>query len=206
MMTFAILIVCLLSGGPASAAAQGAAAAPQPVPPVAAATETLTLEQAVAGATANSQRNAEVGAREEGAEAARAGRAAEARPIVAVLGGYTRTNHVEEFGIPVAGLRPRIIYPDVPDNLRARLDLQWPVYTGGRTGALERAARAEHEAAGEDLAAARADLRLEVTRAFWALVTARETEQVVARSLESMQAHVAELRSRLDQGLIPPND
>ena len=70
----------------------------------------------------------------------------------------------------------------------------------------EPAARAEHDAAGEDLAAARADLRLEVTRAFWALVTARETEQVVARSLESMQAHVTDLRTRLDQGLIPPND
>jgi outer membrane protein len=209
-MTFAIAVVLLLSGGSAAAAAQGpqgaSPATPPPGVPVPAGGETLTLDQAVAGAAANSQRLAELLAREEGAEAARAGRAAEGRPILAVLGGYTRTNHVEEFGIPVAGLRPRIIYPDVPDNLRTRLDFQWPVYTGGRTGALERAARAEHDAAGQDLAAARADLRLEVTRAFWALVTARETEQVVARSLESMQAHVADLRTRLDQGLIPPND
>ena len=125
---------------------------------------------------------------------------------MALIGGYTRTNHVDEFGIPAPGLPLRIIYPDIPDNVRARLDLQWPIYTGGRTGALERAARAEHDATGEDLAAARAELRLEVTRAFWALVTARETEQVVARSLNSMEAHVADLRSRLDQGLIPPND
>src|SRR6185436_11040763 len=59
---------------------------------------------------------------------------------------------------------------------------------------------------GEDLAAARSDLRLEITRAFWALVTAIETERVVARSLDSMDAHVRDLRSRLDQGLIPPNE
>jgi outer membrane protein len=168
--------------------------------------ERLTLEDALARATANSHRLAELQAREEGAAAAEAGRTAGGRPLVALVGGYTRTNHVEEFGINVPGLPPRIIYPDIPDNVRARLDLQWPVYTGGRTEALARAARAEREAAGEDLAAARADLRLEVTRAFWALVTARETEQVVARSLRSMQAHVADLRSRLDQGLIPPNE
>ncbi len=79
-----------------------------------------------------------------------------------------------------------MIYPDVPDNFRTRLDLQWPIYTGGRTDALERAARAERKATGDDLDAARGDLRLEITRAFWALVTAREAEQVLARSLESI--------------------
>ena len=36
-----------------------------------------------------------------------------------------------------------------------------------------------------------ADLRLEIARAFWALVTATETEHVLARSLDSMAAHVA---------------
>ena len=94
----------------------------------------------------------------------------------------------------------------LPDNYRSRLDVQWPIYTAGRVDALERAARAEREATGEDLAAARADLRLEITRAFWALVTATESERVVRRSLESIDAHVRDLRSRLEQGLIPPND
>ena len=63
-----------------------------------------------------------------------------------------------------------MLYPDVPDNYRTRLDLQWPIYSGGRTDALERAARAEASAAAADVAAAQADLRLEVARAFWALV------------------------------------
>jgi len=35
------------------------------------------------------------------------------------------------------------LYPDVPDNYRARLDLAWPVYSAGRTDALERAAVAD---------------------------------------------------------------
>src|SRR2546428_738493 len=54
--------------------------------------------------------------------------------------------------------------------------------------------------------AARADLRLEITGAYWALVTARETEAVLARSLEAIDAQVKDLRARLEQGLIPPND
>lgn len=166
----------------------------------------LTLDDAVARGLANSQRLAELESRVAGAEAAAAGRDAARKPSIAFLAGYSRTNHVDEFSVAQPGQPPRVIYPDIPDNLRARLDLHWPVYTGGRAEALQRAARAERSAAGADLAAARADLRLEVARAYWALVTAAETERVLARSLDSIGAHVADLRSRLDQGLIPPNE
>ena len=95
------------------------------------------------------------------------------RPTVNFTGQYGMGNQAQsntKFGTDL-NVKTR------PSTLN--LQLNQPVYTGGRTGALERAARAEHEATGEDLAAARADLRLEVTRAFWALVTARETERVV---------------------------
>jgi outer membrane protein len=166
----------------------------------------LTLDEAVARANENSLRVAELQARREAAEAAEHGRQAAARPSLAVVGGYTRTSHVDEYSIALPGQPVRTLYPDIPDNYRTRLDLQWPIYTGGRTDALERAARAERQAAAEDVAAARADLRLEVTRAFWALVTAGETERVLAGSLESMDAHVRDLQARLQQGFIPPND
>lgn len=169
-------------------------------------TVTLTLDEAIARGTANSMRLAELQARQEAAAAVEDRRGADKLPVTSLLGGYTRTNHVEQFVLAQIGQGIRVLYPDVPDNYHARLDLQWPIYTGGRTDALERAARAEREAAGEDLAAARADLRLEITRAFWALVTARETAVVLGRSLESIDSHVRDLRNRLEQGLIPPND
>jgi outer membrane protein len=174
--------------------------------PALASAQTLTLDDAIAQGLANSQRLAELQARSEAAAASEQGQAAARQPILSLTGGYARTNHVTEFSIPNPGAPPQVIYPDVPDNYRTRLDVQWPIYTAGRVDALERAARAEREATGQDLAAARADLRLEITRAFWALVTARESEQVVNRSLESIDAHLRDLRSRLDQGLIPPND
>jgi outer membrane protein TolC len=172
----------------------------------AAAQETLTLEDAIARSLAHSARLAEIEARRAGAEAAEDGHGAAKRPVVSAQAGYTRTNHVDEFSILAPGQPPRVLYPDVPDNYRARLDLQWPIYTAGRTDALERAATAEVSAVGEELEAARADLRLEVTRAFWALVTARQTERVLERSLERFDRHVDDLQARLDQGFISPHE
>jgi outer membrane protein TolC len=166
----------------------------------------LTLTEAVARADAVSHRLAEVRARGQAAEAVTSGRRAAQRPVVSAQAGYMRTNHVDEFGLPDPQGRLQIFYPDVPDNYRGRLDLQWPIYTGGRLQALERAARAEAEAVGEELDAARADLRLEVTRAFWAVVTARESVAVLERALERVEAQLRDVRSRYDAGLVPPSD
>jgi outer membrane protein len=166
----------------------------------------LTLDDAIARGLANSVRLAELQARQEAAQAVESGRAAAQRPTMSLQGGYTRTNHVEEFVIVQPGQLRQVVYPDIPDNFRSRLDLQWLVYSGGRLDYLERAARAEREATGEDLTAARSDLRLEIARAFWALVTAKEAELVFGRSLESIAAFVRDLKARLDQGLIPPNE
>lgn len=166
----------------------------------------LTLDEAIARGLATSQRIAELNARRDGAEATSERRAADRLPSLALQGGYTRTNHVEEFVIVQPGALRQVVYPDIPDNFRARLDLQWLFVTGGRVSALERAARADVEATGADLAAVRADLRLEITRAFWELVTAREAELVLARSLDSIRAYVSDQRARFQQGLIPPNE
>lgn len=166
----------------------------------------LTLEDAQARAQQASHRLAELQAREAAAAATVDVRAAADRPLVAVQAGYTRTNHVEEFVVPGASGPPRVLYPDVPDNWRTRLDLQWPIYTGGRSDALERAARAEASAVTADVASARSDLRLEVARAFWALVTARSSVAVLERAVERARTHVADVRQRLDAGLVPPNE
>jgi outer membrane protein len=171
-----------------------------------AAQETLTLDEAIARSLAHSARLAELDARRAGADAVEAGRAAAKLPIISAQAGYTRTNHVDAFLLAAPGRLPQVLYPDVPDNYRARIDLQWPIYTAGRADALERAARAEGNAVGEEREAARADLRFEVTQAFWALVTARETEHVLQRSLERFDLHVRDLQARLDQGFISPHE
>lgn len=128
------------------------------------------------------------------------------RPMVALEAGYTRTNHVMEFVVPGPAGGLRVLYPDVPSNYATRLGLRWPVYTGGRTEALVRAARATAGASAEEVRVARADLHLDVARAFWAMVSADAVVEVIARGVDRSAAHLSVARERLANGLVAPNE
>ncbi len=166
----------------------------------------LSLEDAVTRALANSHRIDEARARGDAAGAAVGARHASVLPQVAAVAGYTRTNHVDEFGIQLPNNQLRVIYPDIPDNYRARLDVQWPVYTSGRLQAVEAAAKLEEAAAKRDIDTTTVDVRLDVTRAFWNLVVTRESQRVVDESLARMGEHLRDVRNQLEAGLLPPNE
>jgi len=177
------------------------ATAQLPAPPL-----RLTLEDAMARGLDTSHRIAEAVARGDAADATVGQRHAALMPQLAAQAGYTRTNHVETFGVPLPSNQLRVIYPDVPDNYRSRLDLQWPIYTAGRLDALERAARIEATASSDDVATARRDLALEIARAYWALVSASASVSVVEESVRRVDAHLQDVRNQLASGLVPPND
>ena len=166
----------------------------------------LTLDEAQARAVEASHRLA--AERALGAAAVADVIAAELtdRPTVALEAAYTRTNHVMEFVVPSPTGGLRTLYPDVPSNYATRLGLRWPVYTGGRTEALVRAARSTAGAAAEDARVARADLRLDVARAFWALVSADAVVTVFARGVDRGLAHLSVAEERLASGLVAPNE
>lgn len=166
----------------------------------------LTIDDAISRGLETSHRIAEVIARGQAADAATGVRHAAMLPQVAAQAGYTRTNHVDEFGIPLSTNQLRVIYPDIPENYRTRLDVQWPLYTGGRLDALERAARIEATASADEVAAARADLTLDITRAYWNLVTSTESLHVVEQAVARIDAHLRDVRNQLTAGLIPPNE
>ena len=187
------ILICCLVCAPAVAFAQ---AAPLRV----------TLADAIARGLEASHRVDELTARQDAARAVADQREAAEHPQVAAIASYTRTNHVEEFSVPNASGGVRVIYPDIPDNVRSRIDLQWPIYTGGRLQALTRAAGAEAEALRHDRDALRADLKLEITRAFWAVLTARASLDVVRQAVERTSAHLADVRNQLGVGLVPPSD
>ena len=121
----------------------------------------LTLDDAVARGLDASHRLAELRARagRRRRRPSRAGRRP-SRPQVSALAGYTRTNHVDEFGIPAdAG-------PSLRSSTRTSRTTTGPAsISSGRStrsgalDALERAARAEADASGQDVAAARNDLQ-----------------------------------------------
>jgi outer membrane protein len=195
-MRVVLCAAVLLSSAPALVGAQ-----PPPSEVV-----SLTLDDAIRRGLETSHRIAETTARGEAAVAVADQRRAAQRPQVVAQAGYARTNHVEEFGVLLPNNQLRIIYPDIPDNYRTRLDVQWPLYTGGRLAALQHAARTDAAALSNDLDATRADLRLEITRAYWSLVTAAENLRVVDESLVRIRAHLADARNQLDAGLVAPHD
>jgi outer membrane protein TolC len=166
----------------------------------------LTVSDAIARGLENSHRLAEARAREQGARAAANSVDLTRKPIVGASLGYTRTNHVTEFSVPQPGGNRLVVYPDIPDNVLSRLSFQWPIYTAGRIDALERAAIAEADAAGADIQTTRADLRLEIVRAYWAAVTAREAVRVLEESAARSDAQLTDARNRFDVGLLPPNE
>jgi outer membrane protein len=166
----------------------------------------LTLDEAITRGLEASPRLEELRARQDAARAQEVQREAAERPQLAAIAGYTRINHVDEFSVPNAGGGFRVLYPDLTDRVQSRIDLQWSIYTGSRLQALTRAAGAEVEAAGQDREAARADLKLEITRAFWAVITARASQNVVEQALERTSAHLNDVRNQLSVGLVPPSD
>ena len=166
----------------------------------------LTLDDAIARGFETSHRLAEIKAREQGAQAAARGAQVADKPSVSATASYLRTNHVPEFKFLQPSGARLIVYPDIPDNVVTRVAFQWPIYTSGRTDAMERAASAEAQAIAADIETARADLRLEIVRAYWAAATAREAVRVLEEAATRADAQVNDSKRRFDVGLIPPNE
>lgn len=190
-MAFGVGVLCV--GGAAAAAAQTA--------PV-----NLTLEDALARGKATAPRLAEAAARQEAAAATVTARQALKLPSLSASVGYQRTNHVDDYGIAQPDGSLRILFPDIPNNYKGRADAALPIYTGGRIDALIHSAEADKRAADADAKASAADVALDVARAYWNLVTARESVSVVEQGLVRMDAYVSDVKARVDTGLLPPND
>jgi outer membrane protein TolC len=181
-------------------AAAPALAAPQDAP------IRLGLEQAIERARAESARLAQLAAlRTAAGEALRGARAARL-PQLELSAGYTRNSAVPELTLSVPGVGERTIFPNIPDVYRTRAALGLPLYTGGRVEGGIASAREQQSAAGEDVKAGEADLVLETTTSFWSLVTARESERVLAEALAGYEAHLADARNRLELGLAARNE
>ena len=84
----------------------------------------------------------------------------------------------------------------------------WPGRSTPPAASTRSSARAEAEATatGSDLETTRLDLRLEVARAYWALVTASEAVRVLEAALDTADRSLDDVRNRVEAGLLPPND
>lgn len=169
-------------------------------------TLTLSLDDAIARGRTAAPRIADAQARREAADATVTSRSALRLPVVTASGGYQRINHVAPYGIAVPGVGALTIFPDITNNYRGRADASVPIYTSGRIDALVTSAELDRKAADADTRTAEADVTLDVARAYWALVTAREFTRVVEQGLVRMDAYVSDVKARVDTGFLPPND
>jgi outer membrane protein len=161
----------------------------------------LTLADAVARALGNSAQLAAMGAVQRGADAAARGARAAGLPLLELSTGYTRYSDVPALVLTLPGGRPQAIAPNIPDNWRTRASVSVPLFTGGRIAGVAAAARAESDAAGSDLAAARADLALETTAAYWNLRLQTESASVLGEALTAYESHLVDARHRADVGV-----
>ena len=166
----------------------------------------LTLEEAIARGLAGAPSLAEARAREAAAGSAVAAQAAGQRPTVTLLSDFLRTNHVEPFAVPQTGGGLRVVFPDLPTNVRVRAQVSMPVYTAGRLRELVESAESGQDAARADSRRTAADLRLTITDAYYRLLLARARIEVLVRALERADTSLETARARVDAGVLPPNE
>jgi outer membrane protein len=199
-------LVLALWCGAAVLATPGALAQTSPTSPASGGALRLTLGEALQRARDASARLAELRSLSAAAGAGLIGARAERLPQLDVSAGYTRQSDVPELTLSLPGLGARTVFPNIPDNYRSHLGLALPLYTGGRIGSTVTANAQQLMAANQDLEQGRADLALETAGAYWSLVTAGDSERVLAASLADYDAHLKEARDRRDVGMAASNE
>jgi outer membrane protein TolC len=208
----AALLLLALAASPAAAQETPPVAGQAPPAVAGEATVTLTVDEAVSRAIAASPRLARLGAQEAAAEAQRRGASAERWPQLDVSAAYQYRSDVPELAIfaptndPAKPVERIVVFPNINENWRLRAGVALPLYTGGRVGGQIEAAEQGRVAAREDLRAGRADLVLETKGAYWSLVTARESQRVLAESIRAYDAHLRDAQNREKLGMAARNE
>jgi len=145
---------------------------------------------------------ADVRAGEAGIDVARAERQLDA----SVTASYSRRSSGFGLTLLLPDGSTQVIFPDIVDWWQSRLGATYPLYAGGRLGALVDAASGDAEALRSERETAALDLDFEVTAAYLRLLTSRETDRVLSRSVEAFEAHLVDARNRERVGLAARNE
>ncbi len=102
-----------------------------------------------------------------------------------------------------------ITYPAWPktyDVYRHQLQLTYPLYTGGRIENAVKLARHGEAAVSQAAAAARQQLRAEVTTAYFNVLQTRNLANVAAQGVDDLEAHLGNVRNHYDAGTVALSD
>jgi outer membrane protein TolC len=168
--------------------------------------QALTLREAIDRALAASATVQQAQAVERAAEAGVRGARASRLPQLGLQAGYTRQSDVPEFFVVQPSGDRLAVFPNIPNNYRTRAEVGLPLFTGGRLAAQQQAAEAERAGAGHDVRTVGSDVALETASAYWSLVTARQSERVLAEAVQSYEAHLTDAQNRERLGLAARNE
>lgn len=166
----------------------------------------LTVEDAVQRAERHSAVLASNRKLEDASRAAVSEASSVRQPTIDLGAVYSRLSEVPELVITGPDFELRSIFPNIENRYGARLSFSVPLYAGGGIVAGIDSAREGTRAAEADTETRRADVRLEATRAFWSLVTAREAARVLEDAMASFERHLVDARNRVDLGLAARNE
>ena len=166
-----------------------------------------TLEQAWQMAIANNQTLAAAAAEVQGARAkVRAARGAR-WPSVDTNVGYTRLNASPQLDVITPGFtfRSGPIFKD-DQYISGAVQLKMPLYAGGRITAGIHAARDALTGASAQERATLLDLKFEVAEAYVDVLRTRSELAVANASLESLSAHVSDVKSMFQRQMVAKSD
>ena len=166
-----------------------------------------TLEQAWRRAALRNQTlaaaAAEVQAARSGERAARDAR----WPSIDAQASYSHLGQAPELQV----LTPSLAFRSGPifknnQYLSATVQMRLPLYTGGAIRAGEAAARDGVRGAAAVQQATAADVKLEVAEAYVAILRAQRQVQVAHASVESLAAHLRDVRAKFDRHMVAKSD
>ncbi len=169
----------------------------------------LTVEQALDLALENSKALHASLMRVNHADARASETNANRLPSLRVTGAYTRLSNVPPFTValpPQLGGNSFTLAPSLVNNYTLKASLEQPLFTGFKLDAAGSAADLAARAAEQDLARDRADVLYQVRAAYWSLFKATEFKKVIDETVEQVKAHLRDVQSMMDQGMVTTND
>ncbi|MCI0707990.1 MAG: TolC family protein [Ignavibacteriae bacterium] len=127
-------------------------------------------------------------------------------PQVKFTSKFAQLSEVDPFGVTVPGLGSLTLFPSIDHSYSARVSLQQPIFTGFRLLNNAEAAELNAVATQEDFIRDERDLILDVKKAYWNLVRARQMEEVLMQTVAQVSEHLRDVQNFSRQGLATENE
>jgi len=127
-------------------------------------------------------------------------------PNISFSAGYTRLSDIDPYVFQLSETQTYTVYPNIPDNYSAELNITQPLFTGFCLENASAAASQEAKAAKYDYESSINNTELQITTAYWNLVEAHEYQLIINEEVRRQEMHLTDVKNLFDQGMATRND